>query len=205
MGSSANASTASATTSGGTGSYTNLPPYRILLGIENTSNENNWLESAIVMWVGTLANIPDDWTLCDGGGGTPDLRNKFILMASSGGGDVGGTSGTDGHTHSAPSTHTHSGSGSHTHSWPHDTFYNSGMMGTSSYTRSGGVGRWGVGTGATHYHPSGTSAATTPGYGSGTQTISTTSDTQPAFRTVAYLMAPEEPSSGNAMFFAGNF
>lgn len=31
------------------------------------------------MWSGTLATVPDGWALCDGAGGTPDLRDRFIL------------------------------------------------------------------------------------------------------------------------------
>lgn len=38
----------------------------------------------IVMWSGTLANIPSGWALCNGSGGTPDLRDRFILGAASG-------------------------------------------------------------------------------------------------------------------------
>jgi len=33
----------------------------------------------IIMWSGTVANIPTGWNLCDGTNGTPDLRNRFIV------------------------------------------------------------------------------------------------------------------------------
>jgi hypothetical protein len=33
------------------------------------------------MWSGTVATIPTGWALCDGTGGTPDLRDKFIVGA----------------------------------------------------------------------------------------------------------------------------
>ena len=36
---------------------------------------------AIILWSGTLANIPVGWVLCDGTRGTPDLRGKFVLGA----------------------------------------------------------------------------------------------------------------------------
>jgi len=46
----------------------------------------------IMMWSGSTTNIPEGWTLCDGSGGAPDLRNRFI--AGAGGqyasGDTGG-------------------------------------------------------------------------------------------------------------------
>lgn len=35
----------------------------------------------IVLWSGAANNIPSGWVLCNGGNGTPDLRNKFIIGA----------------------------------------------------------------------------------------------------------------------------
>lgn len=37
----------------------------------------------IGMWSGTIATIPSGWYLCNGSNGTPDLRDKFIVGASS--------------------------------------------------------------------------------------------------------------------------
>ena len=31
------------------------------------------------MWSGTIADIPNGWSLCDGNNGTPDLSSKFIV------------------------------------------------------------------------------------------------------------------------------
>jgi hypothetical protein len=39
------------------------------------------------MWSGTIATIPSGWALCNGSGGTPDLRDRFIIGASV---DLGG-------------------------------------------------------------------------------------------------------------------
>lgn len=36
---------------------------------------------AVITWSGSIGTIPDGWALCDGSGGTPDLRSKFILGA----------------------------------------------------------------------------------------------------------------------------
>jgi microcystin-dependent protein len=33
----------------------------------------------ICLWVGTVANIPDGWVLCDGDNGTVDLSGRFVL------------------------------------------------------------------------------------------------------------------------------
>jgi microcystin-dependent protein len=35
----------------------------------------------IIMWSGTIANIPTGWALCNGSNGTPDLRSRFIVGA----------------------------------------------------------------------------------------------------------------------------
>lgn len=39
---------------------------------------------AIMMWSGTMSDIPAGWALCDGSRGTPDLRSRFIVAAGSG-------------------------------------------------------------------------------------------------------------------------
>jgi microcystin-dependent protein len=50
----------------------------------------------IIMWNGAANNVPSGWHLCDGTGGTPDLRGKFILGAGNTGssfvpGNTGGS------------------------------------------------------------------------------------------------------------------
>jgi len=35
----------------------------------------------IVMWRGSIAAVPQGWSLCDGSNGTPDLRNRFVIGA----------------------------------------------------------------------------------------------------------------------------
>lgn len=37
----------------------------------------------IIIWSGTANNIPSGWKLCDGTNGTPDLRSRFVIGASS--------------------------------------------------------------------------------------------------------------------------
>jgi hypothetical protein len=53
---------------------------------------------AILMWSGTLANIPDGYHLCDGTTGTPDLRSKFVKGAAAGQ-NPGGTGGSTTYSH----------------------------------------------------------------------------------------------------------
>lgn len=53
----------------------------------------------IINWSGTILAIPENFQLCDGTNGTPDLRNNFVIGA----GDthaVDDTGGTLTHTHS---------------------------------------------------------------------------------------------------------
>ncbi len=45
---------------------------------------------AIVIWSGSLNNIPSGWSLCNGSNGTPDLRERFVLGTTT---DVGGRGG----------------------------------------------------------------------------------------------------------------
>jgi hypothetical protein len=88
----------------------------------------------ISLWHGNTNTIPTGWTLCDGTGGTPDLRDRFVVGAS-GAYAVGATGGyTDtivvdhGHTASntgASGTHSHGGGtnnqGTHSHSGDADS------------------------------------------------------------------------------------
>tara|TARA_B100001250_G_scaffold207575_1_gene178208 strand:+ start:1603 stop:2808 length:1206 start_codon:yes stop_codon:yes gene_type:complete len=76
----------------------------------------------IIMWSGSIANIPSGWALCDGQNSTPDLRDRFIVGAGSGAGSnynvasIGGS--TDAvvveHNHANGSLGTNS-TGSHSH------------------------------------------------------------------------------------------
>jgi hypothetical protein len=62
----------------------------------------------ICMWHGLIANIPDGWVLCDGAGGTPDLRAKFVRGAPAAT-EAGGVGGEDTHvlTVAELAAHTH--------------------------------------------------------------------------------------------------
>lgn len=37
----------------------------------------------IIMWSGAISTIPTGWALCNGTNGTPDLRDRFVIGASS--------------------------------------------------------------------------------------------------------------------------
>ena len=103
---------------------------------------------AIIMWSGSINDIPVGWALCDGSNGTPDLRDRFIVGA---GGEYspGNTGGAKSvtltvaqmpqHNHSASSssrgTHTHGISITMAESHSHDA----GTYQTDTYTPPGGT------------------------------------------------------------------
>jgi hypothetical protein len=92
----------------------------------------------IKMWAGTIGSIPTGWSICNGGNGTPDLRDKFILGSDAAGGSGGsnvtsqptpsvtGTPNSTIHPTSlvagtilAPGDHTHNMPHTHTHTPPY--------------------------------------------------------------------------------------
>lgn len=91
---------------------------------------------AIIIWSGTIANIPAGWQLCDGTNGSPDLTDRFILSVSAAenpGASGGAHSKTilasqlPAHSHYAISgnqsiTHTHGMQHTHTYSGTTDSY-----------------------------------------------------------------------------------
>ena len=87
-------------------------------GAGNTPTWGNaFVAGMIMLWSGSSATIPSGWLLCDGTNSTPDLRNRFVVGATSTYA-VGATGGSAdaivvSHTHTGTSTVTDSG---HSHS-----------------------------------------------------------------------------------------
>jgi len=77
---------------------------------------NPFVAGMIILWSGSSATIPSGWLLCDGSSSTPDLRNRFVVGATSTYA-VGATGGSAdaivvSHTHTATVTdpgHVHGG------------------------------------------------------------------------------------------------
>ena len=44
---------------------------------------NTFVAGMIMLWSGSSASIPSGWLLCDGSSSTPDLRNRFVVGATS--------------------------------------------------------------------------------------------------------------------------
>lgn len=52
----------------------------------------------VIIWYGSVASIPSGWHICDGSGGTIDLRNRFPVGAGTGSSYSVGDTGTGSHT-----------------------------------------------------------------------------------------------------------
>jgi hypothetical protein len=105
---------------------------------------NAFVAGMIILWSGSSATIPTGWLLCDGSSSTPDLRNRFVVGATSTYA-VGATGGSAdaivvSHTHTATVT-----DAGHTHT--------TGVTGTSILTDMGG--------GGSRTNPSGNGGSTT--------------------------------------------
>ena len=143
--------------------------------IQNTSGAVNEPNKIIGLWLGTLADIPRNWLLCDGTLDTTDLRDKFIKIGADLT-EVGDTGGSNTHTHAASNSHAHTGS-SHTHA--------TGSTPTLAATLGTGAG--GGGCAKPHSHTlSSASSAGTAGWGSSTVSANSSSN-EPAYRTAACL------------------
>ena len=95
------------------------------------SSSSLFVTGMIIIWKGAQNQIPTGWVICDGNNNTPDLRNRFIIGAGSGGSyspnNTGGSSSILLGTANLPA-HTHQLGGnvgnanlSHSHSWSGNT------------------------------------------------------------------------------------
>jgi hypothetical protein len=89
-------------------SASSLPSYYDVAYIINDGGASVIPQNGVLIWAGLLANIPTGYNLCDGAGGRPDLRGRFI-RGSDAGINPGGTGGSDTHTHTDQNDSAHSG------------------------------------------------------------------------------------------------
>ena len=162
------------------------PPFHILGVIQNQVGSPFTPSGMIAIWMGILSQIPEDWVLCDGNNGTPNLLSKYVKGANDTGaiGTTGGSSAS--HSHSTP-THTHTTSG-HSHS-------SSAGSASSTQTRDSGSGFTASSSGHTH-SLSATNSATPTVDGSSSGTTGATA-IEPLHTEVAFIqlqiVTPNEP------------
>jgi hypothetical protein len=91
---------------------------------------NAFPSGGIIIWSGSSASIPSGWLLCDGSNSTPDLRNRFVVGATS----TYAVGATGGSADSIVVSHTHSITDpSHTHTYNSYGFDGSGAnLGTGT-------------------------------------------------------------------------
>ena len=128
----------------------------------------NMPSGAIIIWTGTIVNIPTGWLICDGNNSTPNLLTRFIEGVATAATDPGTTGGATAKT-SAGTAITIAQMPAHTHS---GTYY------------KGNTGAYGPGINNTN--ASEASAVPTQG-GGGTHTHGIT-DIRPKYYDVAFLM-----------------
>lgn len=130
------------------------PAYYDVAYIYNTA-ASSIPANGILIWSGLLVNIPVGYDLCDGGGGRPELRSKFLRGASAGI-EPGGTGGSDTHTHTDVNdshTHTETSAGAHQHAAT-DTIgsHTHGTESNDGADFSGGLGLDGNTSNGNHSH-----------------------------------------------------
>lgn len=136
----------------------------------------------IVMWSGSIGDIPEDWALCDGTEGTPDLSNRFIYGAS--GGDVGNTGGSSFYSLTVANlpAHTHTGAtnpkGAHSHSYDRAYFGGGTLNMAKAVQTTAAITPGRTHTAGSHYH-----SFTTHPTGS-----SRSIDNRPAYYKLAFII-----------------
>jgi hypothetical protein len=101
---------------------------------------NAFVAGMIMLWSGSSASIPSGWLLCDGSSSTPDLRNRFVVGATS----TYAVGATGGSANAIVVAHTHTGTtstvGDHQHiSALGDNNQQSQWGSTGTFTIIGGV------------------------------------------------------------------
>lgn len=149
------------------------PAYTKLMAIQ-ASAETSAPYKIIALWLGTLANIPRGWKLCDGTGGTIDMRDRHLKITATVG-EIGNTGGANTHTH-ASQNHTHAVL-SHTHNTSID------HTGHTNVNKSGTSGTAPATSGTTH---SITTVSGDLALAAGATTADSANN-EPPYRTVAFI------------------
>jgi len=123
----------------------------------------------ILMWHGTIANIPTGWLICDGNNSTPNLLARFVQGVATAATDPGATGGALSKSHVS---HKHT-MGTHSHTVTPPGTINMDATGAGYYVW------YGTGAGSTNSVDPGDTNSTT---------VSSHSDIRPPFYDIAYIM-----------------
>lgn len=181
------ATSGSLTSGGGASSGTSSlgttePPYINLRVKKNTSGADSMPVGLIGLWRGSLGSIPDNWALCDGTGGTPNLLAKYPKAATASIGTTGGS--LNPHDHTSPS-HTHTTSGhSHTMTIGAQNASVANVSTTATVSVSNG----------THTHTHGDTASTTPTVADSTSGTLVSTTSEPPYEEVAFVQLVSTPA-----------
>lgn len=159
------------------------PAYTKLMALHNKAGARIFV-GMIAMWLETIATIPQGWKLCDGSGGTPEMRERYLKIANNSG-EIEDTGGSNTHTHAAQA-HSHTSNGSHTH-------------GIAQQAHTVEIQKTGNGAAPArneNVHAATTSAGTTASYAAA-NTTANSSNNEPPYRTVAFIQY-KFPRSGMA-------
>jgi hypothetical protein len=166
------------------------PAYTKLLAVQNRTGAGAIRSGMIAMWLGTLANIPSNFELCDGTNGTPDMRSRHLKITSTVG-DIGNTGGANTHVH-ANESHDHDNI-SHQHATPISVNHSAVLTaGATSPTVAKPVA-----TSATSHTVANTSA--TMDFNTA-NTSAESSNNEPEYRTVAFIRLIRVARGGGAFF-----
>lgn len=174
----------STSVSGGTSGSASLePPNRRLSVLANT--EGGTQTRIIGLYMGAVVDLDPLLTLCDGSGGTPDMRTWFARDAGSD--SVNSTGGTSVHTHST-GNHTHD-IGSHTHE------INVNASNTGSF-EAPSFGDLGDSPTTNHIHTSGDTASASPSVFNSTSGTTGSSSHIPVYKEAHFVRLDGTISGG---------
>ena len=109
-------------------------------GTETPTWGNAFVTGMIMLWSGATDAVPAGWSLCDGTGNTPDLRDRFVVGA----GNSYDVNATGGSKDAIAVSHTHTGStnttGNHSHTIPHHLVQ--AVAGTGDIDRDNEYQQW---------------------------------------------------------------
>jgi hypothetical protein len=169
---------------GGNTSAVNLdPPNRRLRVLQNTGGG---VQTRIIgLFTGAVSALDPLLTLCNGSGGTPDMRTYFARDAGSD--SVNSTGGSSTHTHTT-STHTHN-IGNHSH--PINVLAST----TTSY-EAPSFGDLGSSPTTSHDHTSGNTASASPAVGSSGSGSTNSGSNVPPYKEVHFVRLDGTISGG---------